>query len=325
VVSEKVAGLRKKLSSRRTRTAASEQKRLARRTPLRTFWWWLSLVVLAASGGFIPPAIAMAYSVTEGWDGVSQFALLFVAGLLQGVTLGIGEVIALRRGPLRVPAGRWILVTTLAMGVAWIFALLPGSFPQLDLSNPVVLVAVILAVLAAILFVPFSQWFILRSRVRDAWRWMLIFGVATALGAGAFVSGIALAAGQTSFFRTLLPFILTGWVGVFLFTLVSGLGVLWIAREALTAAETSAILARRIANESKATKVTKAAAARVGKRVGAAASPALRKVASGVTTAAKKVGSKTAAAAKKTATRAKPRTPAAGPQAKTRTKKASSQ
>jgi hypothetical protein len=133
-----------------------------------------------------------------------------------------------------------------------------------------------------------------------------------------------LAAGQTSFFRTLLPFILTGWVGVFLFTLVSGLGVLWIAREALTEAETSAILARRIANESKATKATKAAAARVGKRVGAAASPALRKVASGVTTAAKKVGSKTAAAAKKTATRAKPSAAAASTQAKSRTKKSPS-
>lgn len=322
-VSEKVASLRKKLSSRRTRSAASAEKKRASRTPLRTLWWWLSLVVLAASGGFVPPAIAMAFSVTEGWDGVSQFGLLVFAGLLQGFALGIGEVIALRRGPLRVPAGRWILVTTLAMGAAWLVGLLPGSFSQVDWSNPVVVVAMIVAVIAVLLIVPLAQWFILRSRVRDAWRWLLIMGVATALGVGALLSGIALAAGETTFIRTLLPFILTGWVGIVLFTLVSGLGVFWIAREAFTAAETSAILARRVANESKATTATKSAAARVRKRVGAAASPVIRKAVSGVASAAKKAGSKTAAAAKKTATSVRART--AAPRAKARDSKTSGQ
>ena len=114
MVSEKVAALRKKLSSRRTRTTLSASQKLARRTPARTLWWWLSIVVLASSGGFIPPAVAMAYSVTEGWDGGGQFVLLIVAGLFQGFALGIGEVIALRRGPVRVPVWRWIIVTTFA-------------------------------------------------------------------------------------------------------------------------------------------------------------------------------------------------------------------
>lgn len=316
VVSERFSALRTKLSSRRTRTSASASKKLARRTPLRTLWWWLSLVVLAASGGFIPPAIAMAYAVTEGWDGVSQFALLVGAGLVQGVVLGIGEVMALRRGPLRVPVGRWIVVTTLAMGVAWLVALLPGSFGQLDWSNPVALVAIIVAVLVVILIVPLAQWFILRSRVRDAWRWMLIMGVATALGAGALLSGIALAAGKTSFLSTLLPFILTGWVGVVLFTIVSGLGVYWIAREAFTVAETSAVLARRSANESRATTAAKRAAARVG----AAASPAVKRVASKVSTAAKKAGSQTAAAAKKSAANVRSRSAAARAKSQARKK-----
>jgi hypothetical protein len=288
-------------------------------------WWWLSLVVVAASGGFVPPAVAMAYSVTEGWDGVSQFGLLVFAGLLQGFALGIGEVIALRRGPLRVPAGRWILVTTLAMGAAWLVGLLPGSFSEIDWSNPVVLAAMIVVVLSVLLIVPLAQWFILRSRVRDAWRWLLIMGVATALGVGALLSGIALAAEQTSFINTLLPFIFTGWVGVVLFTLVSGLGVFWIAREAFTPAETSALLARRVANESKATKATKAAAARARKRVGAAAAPVIRKAASGVASAAKKAGSKTAAAAKKTATSVRSRSAASRARAKSRAKNTSGQ
>lgn len=296
-------------------------KKLARRTPLRTLWWWLSFVVVAASGGFIPPAIAMAFAVTEGWDGFGQFALLVGAGLVQGFVLGIGEVIALRRGPLRVPVGRWIVVTTVAMGLAWFVALLPGSFSQLDWSNPLVLAAMIVAVLLVILIVPLAQWFILRSRVRDAWRWLLIMGVATALGVGALLLGILMAAGETSFLRTLVPFIFTGWVGIVLFTIVSGLGVYWIAREALTDAETSAVVERRAANQSRATTAAKKATARVS----ATASPAVRRVASKVTTAAKKAGAQTMAAAKKSATSVRSRSAQARAKAKSRAKNSSGQ
>jgi MFS family permease len=323
VISERVVALRKKLSSRRTRSAVSAEKKLARRTPLRTFWWWLSLVVLAASAGFIPPAIVMAFAVTEGWDGLRQFMGLVAMGLLQGLVLGIGEVIALRRGPLRVPVGRWILVTTLAMGVAWIAALLPGSFGEPDWSNPVVLVGIIIAILVVILIVPVAQWLLLRSRGRDAWRWIVIMSISTTLGVGALLTGILLAEGKTSFISTLIPFILTGWAGILLFTIVSGLGVYWMAREAYTAAETSAVLARRAANESRATIAAKAAVASASKRVGASASPAIKKAASWVATAAKKAGSQTAAVTKKTATRVKSRTAAASAQAKTRAKKSS--
>ena len=273
-------------------------------------------MVLAASAGFIPPAIAIAFAVTEGWDGQSQFWLLIVAGLFQGLALGIGEVIALRRGPLRVPAGRWVFVTTVAMGVAWLVALLPGTVVQLDWSNPAVVAAIIAAVLVVVLIVPLGQWFILRSRARDAWRWMLVMGVATTLGVGSLLSGIVLAAGKTTFISTLLPFILTGWVGIVLFTVVSGLGVYWIAREAYTAEETAAVRAHRSANESKATTATKKAAARVG----AQASPAIKKMASRVATAAKKAGSQTASAAKKTATRVTSRASMAITQAKARAK-----
>ena len=295
VVSERFSALRTKLSSRRTQTSASATKKLARRTPLRTLWWWLSFVVLAASGGFIPPAIAIAFSVTEGWEGVGEFSLLIAAGLVQGFILGIGEVIALRRGPLRVPVGRWIVVTTVAMGVAWIVALLPGSFGQLDWANPAMLVGMIVAVLVVILIVPVFQWLILRSRVADAWRWILVMCIATTLGVGALLLGILLAAGETTFIGTLAPFILTGWVGVVLFTVLSGLGVYWMAREAYTAAESAALRARRAANETKATAATKRAVARAR----ATATPAVKKVASKVTAVAKKAGSKTLAAAKK--------------------------
>jgi hypothetical protein len=313
---EKLSALRKKLFSRRTRTAASAAKKLARRTPLRSLWWWLSLVVLAASAGFIPPAVVMAFAVTEGWDGSRQFMGLVATGLFQGLVLGIGEVVALRRGPLRVPAWRWIIVTTLAMGVAWVAALLPGSFGEPDWSNPVVLVGIIAAILVVILIVPSAQWLLLRSRGRDAWRWIVIMSISTTLGVGSLLTGILLAEGKTSFIGTLLPFILTGWVGILLFTIVSGLGVYWMAREAYTSAETSAVLARRAANESRVTTASKKAAARVG----AQASPAIKKMASKVSAVAKKAGSQTLAAAKKTATRVKSRTAAASVQAKARAK-----
>lgn len=313
---EKLSALRKKIFSRRTRTAASAAKKLARRTPLRSLWWWLSLVVLAASAGFIPPAVVMAFAVTEGWDGSRQFTGLVATGLFQGLVLGIGEVVALRRGPLRVPVWRWIIVTTLAMGVAWVAALLPGSFGEPDWSNPVVLVGIIVAILVVILIVPIAQWLLLRSRGRDAWRWIVIMSISTTLGVGSLLTGILLAEGKTSFIGTLLPFILTGWVGILLFTIVSGLGVYWMAREAYTTAETSAVLARRAANESRVTTASKKAAARVG----AQASPAIKKMASKVSAVAKKAGSQTLAAAKKTATRVKSRAAAASVQAKARAK-----
>jgi hypothetical protein len=151
--------------------------------------------------------------------------------------------------------------------------------------------------------------------------------ISTTLGVGALLTGILLAEGKTSFISTLIPFILTGWAGILLFTIVSGLGVYWMAREAYTAAETSAVLARRAANESRATIAAKAAVASVSKRVGATASPAIKKTANWVTTAAKKAGtktaavakmagSKTAAAAKKTATSVTSRTAPASSQAK---------
>ena len=299
VVRERLSALRKKLLTRRKRSAVSASKKLARRTPLRTFWWWLSLVVLATSAGFVPPAILTAFAVTEGWDGSRQFSGLIVAGLFQGLVLGIGEVIALRRGPLRVPAWRWIIVTTLAMGVAWVVALLPGSFAEPDWSNPVVLVVIIVAIIVVILIVPIAQWLLLRSHGRDAWRWIVIMSIAFTLGVGCLLSGILLAKGKTTFISTLLPFILTGWVGIVLFTIVSGLGVYWMAREAYTVAETSAVLARRAAKASRAATAVKNAAARVG----AQASPGIKKMASKVAAVAKKAGSQTVASAKKTATR----------------------
>lgn len=302
-----MAALRKKLATRRARPAVSATERLARRTPARTLWWWLSFVVVTASGGFIVPAVAMAFSVTEGWDGSGQFAILTLAGLIQGFVLGVGEVIALRRGPLRVPAGRWIIATTIGMGLSWIVALLPGSFGRPDWSNPAVVVGMIVAVLVVILIVPIFQWLILRSRVADAWRWILVMSIATALGVGALLSGIVFAASKTSFIATLAPFVLTGWVGVVLFTAVSGTGVYWMAREAYTSAETAAVLARRLANESKATTATKRAASRLG----AKASPVVKKATSRVTAAAKKAGSKTVSAAKKAAKGVGARTAAA--------------
>jgi len=316
VVREKLSALRKKLLTRRKRSAVSANKKLARRTPLRTLWWWLSLVVLATSAGFVPPAIAMAFAATEGWDGLRQFMALIATGLFQGLVLGIGEVVALRRGPLRVPAWRWIIVTTIAMGVAWVAALLPGSFGEPDWSNPIVLGGIIVAILMVILIVPIAQWLLLRSLGRDTWRWIVIMSISTTLGVGCLLSGILLAKGKTTFVGTLLPFILTGWVGILLFTVVSGLGVYWIAREAYTVAEAEAAQARRAAKASRATTAVKNAAARVGKRVGATASPAIKKMASKVAAVAKMAGSQTAATAKKTATRVTLRTATVIAQAK---------
>lgn len=259
-------------------------------------WWWLSLVVFVAAAGLVFPSFVIVYAVTSGWDATGQYIGLVVAGAIQGFLLGLGQVIALRRGPLRVPILRWILVTTVASAVSWLIGLVPGSIFRPDWTNPSVVFGMIAVILLVIVLVPISQWTLLRPVVRDAWRWIPIAAIAFAVAIGIFLSGLFLIHGATKVVTTMLTFSVMGWLGVVAYTLITGGGLAWMAREAVNPAGGRSETARK---PSAARSKASAVAGKVKAKVGAKVSPAAKKVGSTAKSAAKKVGSKTVSTAKK--------------------------
>ena len=279
------------------------EKKLARRTPIRTLWWWLSLTVFTSSGGFLFPAIALAFSVTEGWTTQRQLTVVIAAGAVQGLLVGGGQVIALRRGPLRIPIIGWLIVTTLGFAFGWAVALVPGSVFRPAGQDISVIVGVIALVLLVILIVPIVQSLLLMRRVRDAWRWILIMGISAALGSGSFLYAIVLVQGKSTFIGTILPFIYMGWAGIMLYSLVSALGVFWMAREAYTDSETRALIARQRSNERKARRAIGTGIVFVGTKTVPALRTAARKVAGVVGAATKNTGPASSALARRVAAR----------------------
>ncbi|CAB4890346.1 MAG: hypothetical protein F2808_01585 [Actinobacteria bacterium] len=279
------------------------EKKIARRRPVRTLWWWLSLTVLTSSGGFLFPAVALAFSVTEGWKADAQFAVLAGAGAVQGLVVGIGQAIALRRGPIRIPVVRWIVITTIGFALSWTVALVPGSVFQPSWDNSTTIMGLIAVVLLVILIVPIAQSFLLTVRVRDAWRWILVMGISTALGTGSFIYAIVLVQGKSTFIGTALPFIYMGWVGIMLYSLVSALGVFWIAQEAYSDSETRALIARRHANERKAVRAVGTGVVFVSRKTSPTVRAATRKATAAVGATAKKIGPVARALAQKIGSR----------------------
>lgn len=268
-----------------------------RRLITRMMWWWLSLIVFVVALGLIFPSFVIVYAVTSGWDATGQYMGLVIAGAGQGFLLAVGQIIALRRGPLRVPILRWIVVTTTASALAWLLGLIPGSVLRPDWGNPSVLFGVIALILLVIVIVPIAQWTMLRPLVRDAWRWIIIASIAFSLAVGIFLSGLFLNRGATHVVTTMLTFSVMGWLGVLAYTLLTGLGVAWMAREAISPSGSPATTPRK---QSAARATVKAVASRAGAKV----APAAKKVGAKVAPAAKKVGSRVVTVAKKVAAKA---------------------
>ena len=303
-----------KLPKRTPRTKLPDGQR---RVINRMMWWWLSLVVFVAAAGLVVPSIALVYAVTEGWDGSGQYTILVAAGAVQGLLLGLGQAIALRRGPMMIPFWRWVGVTTIATAVAWLVGLLPGSVFRPDWANPAVVVGMIAVILLVIAIVPGAQWTILNRFVFDAWRWIVVAAIAFGVGVGIFLCGLFVAKGNTKVVPTMLTFTFTGWMGIIAFTLITGLGMRWIAREALSPAQVkqrvpstgkAAVVARKASSQvsakvapvaKKAAAGTKAAAAKVA----AKAAPTVKKAGAAVRSTATRAGKATASTAKKAASR----------------------
>ena len=144
---------------------------------------WVGWTVAGEAAGFAVAATAGALAATQDLPRTPEFALLVSAGSIEGVLLGAGQAMAMRR--LQLPPGilrRWPVVTSVAAAVAWSIGLLPSSIPNIPWSSPATwLVAAFLGA-ALLLSIPTAQYLLLRAAIPTARRWIWVNVLAWWLG-----------------------------------------------------------------------------------------------------------------------------------------------
>lgn len=133
-------------------------------------------VVVAEGTGFLAPTAGFALSWLLGLDGWARYAVLIVAGAIEGACFGLGQAHALRGTPGQVPRLLWVVATAAAAGLAWSIGMLPSTLSDvgvvLDLGQPVAWLLIGLGGVMLLASIPTAQWVVLRSVVSSAWRWV---------------------------------------------------------------------------------------------------------------------------------------------------------
>ncbi|WP_199423349.1 hypothetical protein [Actinotalea solisilvae] len=160
------------------------------RTPPGWLGRWVAWVGAGELAGFAVPATVVALVLDRGdaWS----FAGAVGAGLVEGALLGVAQARVLR-DVVRVPAGRWVLATSAAAGLAWAVGMLPGLTWRTWSAWPPVVVGAVGAAAAGVLLASIgtAQWLLLRTRLPRAGWWV-------AGTAGAWVVGLGVFAAVTS-------------------------------------------------------------------------------------------------------------------------------
>ncbi len=132
------------------------------RALLRT---WIPVVSLAELLGFAPPAVVGV--VTAGSPTAVSLPSVVAAGALEGVLLGAGQVLVLRRVLPAVSASRWIVATAVAAALAHVLGLLPSAAASSITAWPPAIQVAQGAVLGLLLLVSIgaAQWWELRRHV----------------------------------------------------------------------------------------------------------------------------------------------------------------
>ena len=167
--------------------------KVPRRSPWRQCYWWMlttagSLlvgIVIAATLAQISNFRELFFSLNSAYDFALYRGLLFAsAGIIIGMTVGFGQWLLLHawiRG-----AGRWILVTTIGLGLgstvgqmvlsSILMPCSPGTYVGVDRSVcfNIPLITLLYALCGAIggATIGIAQWVILRKRVRHAGWWI---------------------------------------------------------------------------------------------------------------------------------------------------------
>lgn len=128
--------------------------------------------------GFIPPAIAGALLITLDAPEIFLVIGLVVAGLGEGLTLGLAQSTVLRDALPNVSG--WVVATTLAAGAAWLAGM--GGSALVQAVGPLALLVAGPGWILGLASMGYLQWRRLRHSVDGAARWIPVTTLAWLVG-----------------------------------------------------------------------------------------------------------------------------------------------
>ncbi len=144
---------------------------------------WTTAMIVGELVGFVPPAVTGATLV---WLGATDLMLvigLTIAGLMEGLAIGVAQAGVLRR---RLPALHpedWVSPTVIAAGFAWFVGMGGSALVGWDRFPTALAVALLVpGAVLALLSMGYLQWRVLRRFVPDSFRWVPVTAAAWMIG-----------------------------------------------------------------------------------------------------------------------------------------------
>lgn len=155
----------------------------------RSLWLsWFIAVTVGECLGFAAPAAVGA--LTAHSRAAVAIPVLLLAGALEGATLGWFQARVLRRILPNLSPTSWTAATASAAALAWAIGLTPSQLGErfADLSPAVLIPAAVASGLILLSSIGTAQWFILRTRVPRAGRWIWGTALAWTVAGGLFTA-----------------------------------------------------------------------------------------------------------------------------------------
>ena len=158
---------------------------------------WTLAFLVGELVGFVPPAVTGATLAAIGVpDGLLVLGLT-IAGLLEGLALGVSQSWVLARYAPAVDGRSWVVATTAAAGFAWFVGMGGGALMGSTVAPPGLLLALLIpAWTCALLCMGWAQWTVLRSAVARSTRWIWVTSGAWLIGV--MIPVVALSAAPNS-------------------------------------------------------------------------------------------------------------------------------
>lgn len=145
---------------------------------------WTVAFVVGELVGFVAPAVTGAALAAADAPDVALVVGLTVAGVVEGLCLGVAQAHVLARDVPGVERGQWIRGTAAGAGLAWFVGMGGGALMGSEIAPPgVLLMLLVPAWTMGLLAMGALQWLVLRRVVPRSGRWVWV-------SAGAWLVGV---------------------------------------------------------------------------------------------------------------------------------------